>query len=267
MAQPLSILIVDADRYFTYGLRLGLQVFFQSRGQDIHLFEETQTEDNIDIIFLGDLINSPPWLYRLHQRNCHPMMFFIKPQGRNQNLFKRGLQCEKCHAGTLYRHQTLFSLFDLLDSVLSSLPLPSGPFHHDCPCMSPLTPREMDVLRCIYRGMNGRDTGAHLAINVKTANAHKQSAMRKLNFKCNQELYQWLLQGGGRYLNERALAEMHLLSPQPETPTETGYLSPTQLIVREINNSYPASTRHQRSKTRNQPEHAPRLCASMAKTV
>lgn len=260
MAQPLSILIVDADRYFAHGLRLGLQAFFQSRHQDIHLLDETQTEDNIDIIFLGDLITSPPWLYRLHQRNCHPIVFFIKPQGRSPNAFKRGIQCEKCNAGTLYRHQTLFALLDLLDSVLSAQPQLSVLFQHNCPCMSPLTPRERDVLRCVYRGMNGRATGDYLDISVKTANAHKQSAMRKLNFRCNQELYQWLLQGGGHYLNERPPAKTHLFPLQSETSAEAApLLSPTQFIAREKNRTYPILTRHKRSENRSQPEHISRL--------
>lgn len=261
MAQPLSILIVDADRYFTYGLRLGLQAFFQSRHQDIRLLDEAQTEDNIDIIFLGDLITSPPWLYRLHQRNCHPLVFFIKPQGRNPNALKRGALCEKCSVGTFYRHQTLFTLLNLLDSVLSSQPQLSVSFQHHCSCMSPLTPRERDVLRCIYRGMNGRATGAYLDISVKTANAHKQSAMRKLNFRCNQELYQWLLQGGGHYLNERPPTKPYLFTLQPETPAETTLLlSPAPLIPREKKHSYPVLTRHKRSENRNQPEQ-------MVKTV
>ncbi|WP_337264919.1 MULTISPECIES: helix-turn-helix transcriptional regulator [unclassified Serratia (in: enterobacteria)] len=263
MAQPLSILIVDANRYFAQGLRLGLQAFFQSRHQAIHLLDETQTEDNIDIIFLGDLITTPPWLYRLHQRNCHPIVFFIKPQGRNPNAFKRGIQCEKCSAGTLYRHQTLFTLLDLLNSVLSAQPQISASFQHDCPCMSPLTPRERDVLRCVYQGMNGRATGAYLDISVKTANAHKQSAMRKLNFRCNQELYQWLLQGGGHYLNERPPAKPHLFTLQSEIAAETAPLLSPPLNAREQNRTYPVLTQHRRSENRSQPT----LSSTLVKTV
>lgn len=211
MAQPLSILIADADRYFANGLRLGLQGFFQSRAQDVHLLDETQTDGAVDIVFLGNITTNPPWLYQLHQRNCHPLVFFIKQRGRNKETFERGGRCEKCNAGTLYRHQTLFVLLELLNAALDSQSPLSSAFHRSCQCMFPLTPRETDVLRCIYQGMNGRDTGAYLDINEKTANAHKQSAMRKLNFRCNQELYQWLLQGGGHYLNELAQAQ----SPHP----------------------------------------------------
>lgn len=235
MKQPLSIMIVDADSYFTYGLSQGLQAFFKFHQQEILLLDETQLEHNvnIDIVFLGNLVTSPPWLYRLHQRNCHPMVFFIKDQGRSKNPFTRKTQCEKCNAGTLYRHQALPALYDLLDNALTSQPLQAKSAYHDCSCMSPLTPREADVLWCIHQGMNGRDTGTYLSISEKTANTHKQNAMRKLNFRCNQELYQWLLQGGGHYLNERPEAKHYAPLQQPEAVTEDNFLSPAQLMALE----------------------------------
>ncbi|MFC0228322.1 helix-turn-helix domain-containing protein [Serratia aquatilis] len=233
MAQPLSILIVDSDRYFTYGLSLKLQTFFKSRKQNIHLLKETQTNDNIDIIFLGDLVTTSPWLYRLHQRNCHPMVCLIKDKRRSPNLANPGMQCDKCNAGTLYRHQTLPELHNLLDGMLSSRLMSSLSSHQNCSCMSPLTRRETEVLQCLYRGMNGRQTAEYLYISQKTANAHKQNAMRKLNFRCNQELYQWLLQGGGRYLNECSQATQNVFPPCSAVPAPVGPVSSPPLTLRE----------------------------------
>ncbi|OMQ19630.1 hypothetical protein BMI79_20995 [Serratia oryzae] len=116
--------------------------------------------------------------------------------------------------------------------------------------------------------MNGRATGAYLNISVKTANAHKQNAMRKLNFRCNQELYQWLLQGGGHYLNERPPAKPYRFALQPEKGVETALLlSPMTLSTREKNHAYPVLTRHRRSENNSQPEHVPNLCTTMAKMV
>ncbi len=257
MARPLSILIVDADRYFTYGLGLGLQAFFQARQQEIHLLEEAQIAGNIDIIFLGDLVTSSPWLYWLHQRNCHPMVFFIKDHGRSKGAFKSTIKCEKCNARALYRHHSLFALYDLLDNVLFSQPLPLLASYHFCSCMSPLTSREVDVLRCIYRGMNGRDTGAYLHISNKTANAHKQNAMRKLNFRCNQELYQWLLQGGGNYLNERSQAKMQPFPLQLKAPVKANLLTPAQLATQQQERAYSALPKRKQPVTLSRPEHIP----------
>ena len=230
MKQALSIMIIDADHYFTYGLGLGLKTFFQARQQDIHLLEETQVGSDIDIIFLGDMVTSYPWHYRLHQRKNHPLVFFISEQGRNKNQLKPRVHCEKCNTRALYRHQPLSALYERLDSVLYSPFEPSTSSSNDCSCMYPLTSREEEVLRCIHMGMNGQDTGNYLHISNKTANAHKQNAMRKLNFRCNQELYQWLLQGGGRYLNERSSINLPGLPQQPKVPAETNLISPIPLL-------------------------------------
>lgn len=248
MKQPLSIMIIDADRYFTYGLGLGLQAYFQARQQDIRLLEETQVGSDIDIIFLGDLVTSYPWHYRLHQRKNHPMVFFITEQGRNKNQLKPRVHCEQCHTRALYRHQPLSSLYERLDSVLFSPFASLIASSHDCTCMSPLTSREEEVLRCIHMGMNGQDTGNYLQISNKTANAHKQNAMRKLNFRCNQELYQWLLQGGGNYLNERSSITQPRLPQPPTLLAETNLISPAQLVGRQRKDrSYAALSTHKQA--------------------
>lgn len=202
MTDTLSILIADTDRYFSYGLSLGLKTFFLSHNQDIKLIEEDNVQDHIDIVFLGNSVTCPPWLYHLHQKKCYPPVFFIKDKGRDRDTLKSQTARSECGAGTLYRHQDISALYRLLDGVLQpqekacSLLRPN-----QCPCISLLTPREVDVLQRLTLGMSGRNIAAQLRISEKTVNAHKQSAMRKLNFRRNQELYRWLLQGGARYLN------------------------------------------------------------------
>ncbi len=83
MKKPISILIANTDNYFTYGLRLGLQAFFHSRGQELRLFEEVHAQDKIDIVFLGNSVTCPPWLYNLHQQQHYPLVFLIKDRGRD----------------------------------------------------------------------------------------------------------------------------------------------------------------------------------------
>jgi hypothetical protein len=103
--------------------------------------------------------------------------------------------------------------------------------------------------------MNGQDTGNYLQISNKTANAHKQNAMRKLNFRCNQELYQWLLQGGGHYLNERSSINLPRLPLAPTLPTETILISPAQLVGRQRKDRpYAALSAHKQPETLGQRE-------------
>ncbi|WP_260513513.1 response regulator transcription factor [Serratia fonticola] len=59
-----------------------------------------------------------------------------------------------------------------------------------------LTPRERDVLQGISQELTPDEIASKLSLNVKTVSTHKLTAMRKLGFKRNGELYYWLLQGG-----------------------------------------------------------------------
>jgi hypothetical protein len=79
--------------------------------------------------------------------------------------------------------------------------------------------------------------------------------MRKLNFRCNQELYQWLLQGGGHYLNERSSINLPRLPLAPTLPTETILISPAQLVGRQRKDRpYAALSAHKQPETLGQRE-------------
>ncbi|MCL1029405.1 hypothetical protein KAJ71_10290 [Serratia sp. arafor3] len=58
-----------------------------------------------------------------------------------------------------------------------------------------LTPRERDILQGISRELTPRQIANNLSLSVKTVSTHKLTAMRKLGFKRNSELYFWLRQG------------------------------------------------------------------------
>lgn len=63
-------------------------------------------------------------------------------------------------------------------------------------CALALTPREREVLSCTRWGESPTGVARMLNIATKTVSAHKRSAMRKLGFQRNSELYYWLRQGG-----------------------------------------------------------------------
>jgi DNA-binding CsgD family transcriptional regulator len=59
-----------------------------------------------------------------------------------------------------------------------------------------LTPREREVLQGISWELTPDKIASKLSLSVKTVSTHKLTAMRKLGFRRNSELYYWLRQGG-----------------------------------------------------------------------
>lgn len=55
------------------------------------------------------------------------------------------------------------------------------------------TPREQRVLQLLRTWRSQTGIGLVLGLSVKTVNAYKQLAMRKLGFKNNRQLQYWLL--------------------------------------------------------------------------
>jgi DNA-binding NarL/FixJ family response regulator len=61
---------------------------------------------------------------------------------------------------------------------------------------SPLSPREVDVLRRAAAGCANKEIASELKISVKTVEAHKSNAMRKLRLKDRSAVVRFaLLQG------------------------------------------------------------------------
>jgi DNA-binding CsgD family transcriptional regulator len=59
-----------------------------------------------------------------------------------------------------------------------------------------LTPREREVLQGISWELTPNKIANKLSLSVKTVSTHKLTAMRKLGFRRNSELYHWLRNGG-----------------------------------------------------------------------
>lgn len=67
-----------------------------------------------------------------------------------------------------------------------------------------LTPREREVLQGISWELTPNKIANKLSLSVKTVSTHKLTAMRKLGFRRNSELYHWLRNGGLEF-NPRTL--------------------------------------------------------------
>jgi DNA-binding CsgD family transcriptional regulator len=198
----ISILVTESDRYFAHGLCVGLKAYCYLRGISLRLVNsDAISATGVDVIFLGDSIVCPPWLYELYQQGYTPHVFFIRDLERGVSLPCHPVANGECGAGTLYRHQPIQAIEGLLDKVLfpqeGECPLTVG----KCRCSSLLTFREAEVLKCLAIGMSGNDTAGRLGIKSKTVNSHKRSAMRKLCVRSTQELYRWMELGGASHLS------------------------------------------------------------------
>lgn len=186
MKKPLLILIRDTNQYFVQGLEVVLETFFHLQQQPIQFLEENAVITHLDFAFLGNTFACPAWLHDLHQQGSYPRVFFIKDREKKKPRER------SCGLGTINRYESVATLEQQLRRVLSrSDAAPSG-----CRCVNLLSPREINVMKHLVEGLNGKAIAQKLSISDKTANGHKQNVMRKLNFDSNHELYLWLLQSG-----------------------------------------------------------------------
>lgn len=199
--RTISILIVESDRYFSHGLCIGLKAYCNLRGVSLRLVDSPAIPaTGVDIIFLGNSIACPPWLYELYQRGYTPHVFFIRDEGRGEPLARPAVANSECGAGSLYRHQPIQAIEALLDKIIFPQEGEPCPEVGKCRCSSLLTARETEVLKYLVIGMSGHDTAGCLGITNKTVNCHKRNAMRKLCVRSNQELYRWMELGGASHL-------------------------------------------------------------------
>jgi len=61
---------------------------------------------------------------------------------------------------------------------------------------SPLTPREMDVLRLMADGLTTREIAAHLNMRFKTAACHRNRILQKLGVKSTVSAARWAFRQG-----------------------------------------------------------------------
>jgi DNA-binding NarL/FixJ family response regulator len=59
-----------------------------------------------------------------------------------------------------------------------------------------LTPREQEVLRCIWAGYKSREVGRRLKVSVRTVEAHRANMMRKMRAINTAQLLRTAIQGG-----------------------------------------------------------------------
>ena len=64
--------------------------------------------------------------------------------------------------------------------------------------LDPLTPREMDVLRCLARGLSNREIADELAVSVRTVTTHMRNILDKLHVSNRTQAALYALEHGVR---------------------------------------------------------------------
>ncbi|MEX2940736.1 response regulator transcription factor [Serratia fonticola] len=193
-AKTIKVLIIDKNSYFIAGLRHIILDVYRNQDITVQFIDRNMLEFSADIIFqaidYGAMFNV--WRH-LPSGGPTPSVFLIRDQ-RNSLLSHIFKSVRK--NGTLYRNQTI----DVVKSMLEEEISVQG---YQPPSITPgnvatqgLTLREGEVLRYLRQGKSHVETANVMRLHVKTVSSHKRSAMRKLNFKRNHELFHWLLQGG-----------------------------------------------------------------------
>ncbi|BEM84348.1 hypothetical protein SME41J_36720 [Serratia marcescens] len=188
-----NIRIKDNNIYFKLGLiHLLENYFFRHRKEGLCL-KDKQKKEPIEIIFnyLSQYHKGCYCRQDVDNRNNGTLLFSIR---ENQRLDKKPQ--DQCHseAGVLYHSDNIETVYQLLDKALAARYQMHSISSSCPPCStSRLTPRERQVMNYLCTGISQSQVAEHMHLSVKTINAHKQSLMRKMNFKKKQDFIYWLI--------------------------------------------------------------------------
>jgi DNA-binding CsgD family transcriptional regulator len=185
--KTVKVLLIDKDEYFMEGLRQVISDFYLSKDTVVRFVEQPLPGFSADIIFQAIGYGVTVNVWKMLQQGISPPLFFLIRDRREVQLSHLFQPLQK--NGTLYRHQSV----DAVKRLLAMQQLSSSEINVN---NHSLTPRERQVLRWLGQGKSLLETANKLSLKDKTVSTHKRTAMRKLNFKRNHELYHWLLQGG-----------------------------------------------------------------------
>lgn len=194
MKKKLAISLNDHNSFFLAGLQYALSEYF--------------TDQNIQVDFISGYSNGKPdiifqALYQGENTNiCHhfsadapqPIHFIIRD--KVERRFTPPIRCI-AKSGTLYRNQSLDNMLEKVKLAMQLHSLSQERAHH-CPAChrKNLTEREFQVLHYLRKGISQSRIAVLLQLKAKTVHSHKRSAMKKLNFTRNSELFHYLLHNG-----------------------------------------------------------------------
>jgi two-component system response regulator NreC len=116
--------------------------------------------------------------------------------GASGYVLKRAAEAELISAIHIILRGDLYVDPSMMRDLLSDAAKPAAA---EAPSAERLTPREIEVLKCIAEGYTNRQTGVELGISVRTVEGHRANVLAKLGLKSRVELV--------RYAREHGLIE------------------------------------------------------------
>lgn len=194
MIKNITIAVLEPDQFIVQGIQYLLLSYFRTKGVIPHFVEEGEAA-HADLVILPKYKSLPLMLCQCHPSGSTVPVYITINDIRSGRL--RGAPCHLILGSIERRARPL----ELLAVIVQSLQVRNnqGPVSADtCPqCMTQvLTAREREVVRGMAWGISQKCLPQYLHISPKTVSTHKRTAMRKLGFRRNAELYHWLRLGG-----------------------------------------------------------------------
>lgn len=194
MKPHIVIAIQDTNRFFALGIQHILQAYFQAKGCTLG-FVSLASEATIDLMVWAESHHGPMLANRLWDQKMGGLFGTIVVR---ESVIK-GIKPDKPeHNGSsvLGRRERVEAVVHLLEQMFDrACLLHLQAIKERARFRLQLTARERDILQGISKELTPSQIANKLSLSVKTVSTHKLTAMRKLGFKRNSELYYWLRQG------------------------------------------------------------------------
>ena len=194
MKPHIVIAIQDTNRFFALGIQHILQAYFQAKGCTLG-FVSLASEATIDLMVWAEPYHGPMLANRLWDQKMGGLFGTIVVR----ESVIRGIKPDKPeHNGSsvLGRRERGEAVVHLLEQMFDrACLLHLQAVKERTRFRLQLTARERDILQGISKELTPSQIANKLSLSVKTVSTHKLTAMRKLGFKRNSELYYWLRQG------------------------------------------------------------------------
>jgi DNA-binding CsgD family transcriptional regulator len=194
MKPHIVIAIQDTNLFYALGMQQILQAYFQAKGCTLG-FVPLSSETTIDLMVLAKPYNGPMLANRLWEQKVNGLFGTIVVW---ENTIE-GIKPEKPErngSSVLGRKERAEAVVHLLEQMFERACFQHFQAVKERACFSlKLTAREQDILQGISKELTPSQIANNLSLSVKTVSTHKLTAMRKLGFKRNCELYYWLRQG------------------------------------------------------------------------
>ncbi|WP_199061562.1 helix-turn-helix transcriptional regulator [Serratia sp. ASV30] len=199
MKPRIVIAIQDSNRYFAQGIQHILQEYFLAKGYTWR-FVPVTPGIAIDLMVCAKPFGGAARLNACRENPGERLIgtIFIRDTAA-ENVRNRP------QGAVLSRQARPDAVLRLVEEMFEQASQSSLIANSKRACRSlHLTPREREVLQGISWELTPEKIANKLSLSVKTVSTHKLTAMRKLGFRRNSELYDWLRNGGLEF-NPRTL--------------------------------------------------------------